>query len=856
MPKYSAKKNQNAASRAVTHSSPAPRGDRSAGADATAVEEQPACLARLSLQAAEGNKVSICPSSGIKTHEGEGTVEVALQKLAEGAKAEDVGLTLSPEGPLEAEGRYEVSLLCRGSIPGTLFVDKDGGGAPAHEVRIMRYWQEVRFTIVARPPRAASPSFPHLLLGAYGGPATLYVGSVRWRRIPAALPFCPEWTVFLNVTAPESFDSVPGALSGAEPRTVTLAADTVNLAQLAGGFSPKDCAVLYNQFDCAEAGIVRVGVSADWWIEVYSNGRKVADGTGTGEFSPDDLVFDLPVKAGRNLLAVKILSGSGGWRFVCGQPGVAVFRVKPAVISGTFSGSRIFPGTTRPYWVCVPRQYTAAKPACLYVAQDGLNVKFIEAMDSLIDNGEMPVTVMVFVGSGVLSAPPGGSLRSNRSQEFDSLGDAYARFLIEELLPYVAKTHRLNLSQDGNDRAIGGCSSGGICAFNAAWERPDAFSRVYSNCGSFAAFRGGDDFPALVRKFEPKPIRVFLHGAAKDLDIVAGNWWLVHTQMESALAHAGYDHKAQGSQGAHGDQYAEAFPDAMRWLWHDHPAPIVAGSGSPRLQDLLIPGERWRLACEGFQSVTSLAANSKGEVFALDARANRLRQLGGSAADAKGVCALAAGADGRIHGVSRTTGQLLAFDDGGRATVLAKGVPGTTLAATRDGAFHILGPGQAWRVSSEGAVSVLDFGLPNPTGAALATDGWLLHVSDGGSRWGYLFEIGADGSLAGRGLFCRLEAPCQDERGGTEAGAGAICVLDSAACLLVASRMGVQSSSNEGRHQCVIPVPGGRVSALCLGGSGFDVLYAACDDKIYQRKVRVRGRYAFHPPCAPPPEQI
>ena len=119
--------------------------------------------------------------------------------------------------------------------------------------------------------------------------------------------------------------------------------------------------------------------------------------------------------------------------------------------------------------------------------------------------------------------------------------------------------------------------------------------------------------------------------------------------------------KPKGLKATHGDQYAEAFTDAMRWLWRDYPTPIVASAGSPRLQDLLIPGEPWRLAGEGFQAVTSLAANSKGEVFALDVPANRLQQLGGFAANAKGICALVAGAEGRIYGVSKTTGQLMAL---------------------------------------------------------------------------------------------------------------------------------------------------------------------------------------------------
>ena len=123
----------------------------------------------------------------------------------------------------------------------------------------------------------------------------------------------------------------------------------------------------------------------------------------------------------------------------------------------------------------------------------------------------MPVTIGVFIRPGDLAAPMPGTLgRRNRCFEYDGVGDAYARFLLDELLPYVAKTFTLNLSQRGNDRCIAGASSGGICAFNTAWERPDAFARVYANSGSFVAFRGGHQFPTMVRKFEAKPIRAYL----------------------------------------------------------------------------------------------------------------------------------------------------------------------------------------------------------------------------------------------------------------------------------------------------------------------------------------------------------
>src|SRR5690606_3277116 len=109
----------------------------------------------------------------------------------------------------------------------------------------------------------------------------------------------------------------------------------------------------------------------------------------------------------------------------------------------------------------------------------------------------------------------------------------YARFLLEELIPEVSKKY--NLSSDPNDRALAGASSGGICAFNAAWERPDAFRRVLCTIGTFVGLRGGDAFPVLVRKTSPKPLRVFLQDGSQDLNIYAGDWWLANQSMRSAL---------------------------------------------------------------------------------------------------------------------------------------------------------------------------------------------------------------------------------------------------------------------------------------------------------------------------------
>jgi gluconolactonase len=169
----------------------------------------------------------------------------------------------------------------------------------------------------------------------------------------------------------------------------------------------------------------------------------------------------------------------------------------------TFEQSKIFPGTERDYWIYVPKQYDPAKPACLYVNQDGIQYRAPEVFDQLIHNKEMPVVIGVFITPGRVKAVSKEALdRFNRSFEYDGLGPDYVRFLLEELLPDVEKKttadgRPIKLSRDGNDRAIAGASSGAICAFTAAWERPDSFRRVFSAIGTYVGLRGGNIYPSM-----------------------------------------------------------------------------------------------------------------------------------------------------------------------------------------------------------------------------------------------------------------------------------------------------------------------------------------------------------------------
>ena len=255
-------------------------------------------------------------------------------------------------------------------------------------------------------------------------------------------------------------------------------------------------------------------------------------------------------------------------------------RVKEGVPQGKVTQhvwkSTLFPGTERDYWIYVPAQYDGSKPACLIVLQDGggfvkENGSFQAptVFDNLIHAGEMPVTIGLFINPGVVpAAKEVQQARKNRSYEYDSLGDLYARFLLEEMIPEVQKSYKI--SDNPEARALVGNSSGAICAFTVAWERPDAFRKVISHIGSFTNIRGGHVYPALIRKTVPKNLRVFLQDGENDLDNLHGNWPLSNQDMAAALKFSGYDYQFVLGTGKHSGRHGGAiFPDTLRWLWRD-----------------------------------------------------------------------------------------------------------------------------------------------------------------------------------------------------------------------------------------------------------------------------------------------
>lgn len=248
---------------------------------------------------------------------------------------------------------------------------------------------------------------------------------------------------------------------------------------------------------------------------------------------------------------------------------------KGTVTTHVWKDSKIFPGTIREYHVYTPAQYDATKPCAVMVFQDGhtyLNPsgeqRATVVFDNLIQEGAIPPIIGIFINPGQLGTelPKDPWKGSNRSVEYDTLSDAYSRFLLEEILPEVAKTK--NLTTDPEQRAICGMSSGGICAWTVAWQRPDAFRKVVSQIGSFTNIRGGDAYPGIIRKTEKKPIRAFFQEGINDLDNPHGSWPLGNMQMQAALKFKSYDFRYAWGHGQHNGKHGGAIlPETLRWLW-------------------------------------------------------------------------------------------------------------------------------------------------------------------------------------------------------------------------------------------------------------------------------------------------
>ena len=533
--------------------------------------------------------------------------------------------------------------------------------------------------------------------------------------------------------------------------------------------------------------------------------------------------------------------------------------------------SKIFANTTRNWSIYVPAQYKPEQPAALMVFQDGEGMRNVNGkwripvvFDNLIAKGDMPPTIAVFINPGNdKTKAQKGNQPNNRGFEYDSLGNRYSRLLLEEILPEVEKRYRI--SPDPEMRAIGGSSSGAICAFTVAWERPDQFRKVYSSVGSFTNLRGGNVYPSLIRKTEPKPLRVYQADTSGDVDNNAGSWWWANQQMASALSYMGYDSRFDQAEGyAHNADFGSSkFPEAMKWLWRKEvhqPKIDTKGDlgGDLTLLKLLIPGQSWKVAADNLGFADALCADSEGNVFFSDMKAPAVYRL--SAGDGQrtelvkeAVSGLKFGPDGLLYGCQGAKNRVISIDVKTAAVkVVASNVAPNDLAVAADGFIYITETRaqKVTRINSKtGEVTPVDTGITRPNGIALTQDGGTLAVSDAGGDSAWMFRVNPDGTLDGKMPTMPLRRPINYEGEFKfnepppylAASSGDGMAVDKKGRFYVTSAVGVQIFDPTGRPCGVLPKPSPDqpLTTCTLGGAGHSTLFIAHGTTIYSRQLTV-----------------
>ena len=467
-----------------------------------------------------------------------------------------------------------------------------------------------------------------------------------------------------------------------------------------------------------------------------------------------------------------------------------------------------------------------------FVANPGKEGYVPDAFDQLIASGEMPVTIGLFINPGVvLAANIGAQPRFNRSLEYDGMGPDYANFLIEEIIPAL----NLNISKNPDDRALCGASSGAIAAFTAAWERPDHFRRVYSMIGTYVGLRGGNDYPDLIRKTEPKPLRIFLQDGENDLNIYGGDWWMANQTMQRALEFAGYEHTHRWDKGSHSRKEGnKILIEALQWLWKDH--------GKVPLFFTDVPDSE----------IFKITPDGKETLFAKDsAKAN------GIALGPDGKTLYTAGSEVRVYDTKTGNFETIVKNAGANDIVVSHS---GNIYYTSPKNNHIKLINTGIDVSLQDGLRVK--GLKNKpvsqtypfqgsNGIGLSTDQTQLIVCHFDGPFAHSFSIGSGGVPSNQQPYFYAQRPTTDGR----------CALDGQCVatdghLLIGTEAGLQIFDQPGRVQLVLPRPAfedGRINYCYLHGN---TLYIATRHRIYKRKIKLTGAPAWQPPVTPPKPRL
>ena len=551
---------------------------------------------------------------------------------------------------------------------------------------------------------------------------------------------------------------------------------------------------------------------------------------------------------------------------------------------------KYYPGTPHKCAVYVPAQYDPAKPTPFMIFLDGSQalsdgVRVPTVLDNLIAKHDLPPMIAIFIDPGVLPAASDEvQNRYNRIFEYDSLSNRFAEFLVHELIPEVSSHY--NLSKNPDDRGLSGVSTGAVGAFMAAWNRPDQFHRVLSFIGTYVSMKGADSMPALVRKTEPKPIRIFMQDGTNDHIVpgepfgtsFSGSWPMANHVMYEALEYSGYDVQlVMGTEAHNMKQGGAIMPDALRWLWRGYPEPIMVHEPA----DMHDPGwdprgkvfatvdldQPWQQVAGGYQSAVSPTADKDGNVYFADPASQRILKVvpGGAvtvfAKDAPGVSALAVGADGTLYAAEPN--RIVTFSPGGSSKTVARNVAAQSLAVTQKGAIYFTGSMHKTigLVDASGRMrTVYDGGeIAVPAGVALSTDQAMVIVTDAQSRYSWSFQIAPDGSLENGEPFYRLEVPEEGQTNRSWMSHVEAVATDAGGAAYFATPRGIQVCEPSGRVIEILNAPepspeAGALTGIAFAGANPTWLYVVQGNKLYRRPVKV----AYAPVWAPvkPPKPL
>jgi gluconolactonase len=572
-----------------------------------------------------------------------------------------------------------------------------------------------------------------------------------------------------------------------------------------------------------------------------------------------------------------------------------------SVTRHTLAPGKYFPGTPHNYQLYVPAQVDPGRPMPFMIFLDGSgyagdNVRVPVVLDNLIAKRQLPPMAAIFIDPGIMPAlSDQAQNRYERIFEYDSLTPRFANFLNDELVADVAAHY--NLSKDPNDHGIAGLSTGGVGAFVAAWNRPDVFRRVITWIGSFGNFRGADRLPGLIRRTEPRPIRVFMQTGRQDLVNYAGSWYLENPRMAAALEFAGNDVKIELGEDGHSNRHgASMLPDTLRWLWRDYPQPIAphdaapgAGRGvfaqlvprrelvppppNPARQNapapaagrgagprgavyaLIYPDRLWEPIGDGYRSPTSPAVDKDGSVYFADPAGSKIYKADAAGRvtvfreQTGGARALRVGADGRIYASQPASHRIVAYGpaDDRSEKVVAQNVDANDLAVMKSGALYFvdtahktvgyLGPNGQRRIVHQGGE------IMSPAALTLTPDQAMLLVGDGMDRYQWSFQIAADGSLVNGEPFQRLEMP----EDGLFSGVSSLAV-DTLGYMWATSAMGIQVCEQPGRCTNILNKPeftAAPITSLAFGGPDRTWLYVTQGGRLFRRQTKRTGVVAW-----------